>query len=265
MFVYLPQLLVLAGHAIIKGMAKRNQTTDQPSIGNAASSAAPVQSPAPAPWRAEEAEFYGGNLMSLFVGTMAKLTKADGAVSKEEVAVVEGVFADLGMVGEIRQQAIAVFQVAKDGPLLFSDLLALFEEQSRQCEAARQDLIFALLRIAHAEGSDPSYRAKFLIRNACTAFDWDYQQSFDAFYAWQQATNPAASATAEQTKLAYEILACTPADDDAHLKGRYRQLVRDFHPDTIAGKGLSPEFTRFAEEKFKQIQAADELLIEQRR
>lgn len=264
MFVYLPQLLVVAGHAIVKGIINRNQTASHSAAAGAESNTAPVQSPSRDPRCVRETELYGDNLMSLFVGLIAKLAKADGAVSKAEVAAVESIFVDLGMVGEIRRQAIAVFQAAKDGPLLFSDLLAWFEEDSRQCEAARQDLIFVLLRIAHADGGTLSLKVEYLIETACTALGRDYRQCLGAYHAWRQSSDPAAQAAANRIKLAYEILGCTPADDDARLKGRYRQLVRDFHPDTIAGKGLSPEFTRFAEEKFKEIHAAYELIVEQR-
>jgi DnaJ like chaperone protein len=48
------------------------------------------------------------------------------------------------------------------------------------------------------------------------------------------------------------------------IKKSYRQLVREFHPDTIASKGLPDEFTRFASEKFQEIQSAYETIMAQR-
>jgi len=48
------------------------------------------------------------------------------------------------------------------------------------------------------------------------------------------------------------------------IKKSYRQLVREFHPDTIASKGLPEEFTRFANEKFREIQTAYETISRER-
>ena len=253
MYNYIPILLWGAGRLVINGMSKRNQA------------AAAAQPPPSDPQRVHETELYGSNPSHMAIGLVAKLAKSDGVVSQQEVQAVEGIFVDLGAVGKIRQRAIAIFQAAKDGPLAYMDVLDMFAHSTRNDSAMRRDLIFMLLRVAHANSPVPSYQSEHLIQAACTALDLDYQQHLGAFQAWRQSGDSAAQTAAEQLKLAYEILDCQPADSEEHLKHRYRQLVRDFHPDTIAGKGLSPEFTRFAEEKFKQIQAAYEFIVEQRR
>ena len=57
---------------------------------------------------------------------------------------------------------------------------------------------------------------------------------------------------------------CDPGDADDHIKSQYRKLVRDYHPDTIAAKGLPEEFTKFAEDKFREIQEAYEAVKRER-
>ena len=42
----------------------------------------------------------------------------------------------------------------------------------------------------------------------------------------------------------------------SYLKRLYRQRVQEYHPDKIAAKGLPEEFTRFAQDKFREIQEA---------
>ncbi|UCD77210.1 MAG: DnaJ domain-containing protein, partial [Desulfobacterales bacterium] len=54
----------------------------------------------------------------------------------------------------------------------------------------------------------------------------------------------------------YAVLKCNPNDSDEDIKKQYRKLVRDFHPDTIASKGLPDEFNQFAHDKFREIQQA---------
>ena len=224
--------------------------------------------PPPDPGKLKEAELYGGDMTKLAIGAMAKFAKADGIVTKQEIQVLESAFHDLGLVGEARQQAVVLFGEAKAGPLAYADVLDLFARLSRGNEEDHLALLVLLMRVAHADGS-LSDQSEHLLRYACTTLGCDYQRCLSFFRASQQEQakrmRAAQAAQGNQLKAAYEILGCSPADSEEHLKHRYRQLVRDFHPDTIAGKGLSPEFTRFAEEKFKQIQAAYEFLVEQHR
>ncbi len=38
----------------------------------------------------------------------------------------------------------------------------------------------------------------------------------------------------------------------------------DYHPDTIASKGLPEEFTKFANDKFREIQEAYEVVTKEK-
>jgi DnaJ like chaperone protein len=62
----------------------------------------------------------------------------------------------------------------------------------------------------------------------------------------------------------YAVLGCTKSDSDETIKSKYRKLVREFHPDAIAAKGLPEEFTSFAESKFREIQMAYEEIKKER-
>ena len=41
-------------------------------------------------------------------------------------------------------------------------------------------------------------------------------------------------------------------------------MVRDYHPDTIAAKGLPEEFVTFAHDKFREIQEAWKMVKKER-
>lgn len=56
----------------------------------------------------------------------------------------------------------------------------------------------------------------------------------------------------------YKVLGLSPSANVREIKQRYRQLVKDFHPDKIIGKGLPQEFIDFANERFRTINEAYE-------
>ena len=48
--------------------------------------------------------------------------------------------------------------------------------------------------------------------------------------------------------------------DISSVKKAYRKLVSEYHPDKIVSKGLPEDFTKFAEEKFREINEAYEAI-----
>lgn len=63
---------------------------------------------------------------------------------------------------------------------------------------------------------------------------------------------------------AYKILGCNKSDSDEIVKNRFREMIKQYHPDTIAGKDLPEDFTRFASEKFVEVQEAYRLVMDSR-
>ncbi len=63
---------------------------------------------------------------------------------------------------------------------------------------------------------------------------------------------------------AYSILGLPESATDDEVKKAYRKLTLEYHPDTIAGKGLGPEFTEFAASKFREVQQAYEEICKER-
>jgi len=62
----------------------------------------------------------------------------------------------------------------------------------------------------------------------------------------------------------YAILGCGKNDNNEHIKSRYRKLVMEYHPDKIVSKGLPEEFTKFAQDKFREIQEAYDYIRKER-
>ena len=56
----------------------------------------------------------------------------------------------------------------------------------------------------------------------------------------------------------FKTLGLTPGASAEEVKKAYRELARKYHPDMVSG--MSDEFKKMAEEKFKSIQSAYEVL-----
>ena len=52
----------------------------------------------------------------------------------------------------------------------------------------------------------------------------------------------------------YRDLGCSRTDSNDEIKKRYRKVVSQYHPDRLAGKGLTGSELSAAEAKFKNIQ-----------
>lgn len=62
----------------------------------------------------------------------------------------------------------------------------------------------------------------------------------------------------------YEVLGVSRESTDDALKARYRKLVRENHPDSLAGRGLSRELQDVAERKLAAINAAWDVVARER-
>jgi DnaJ like chaperone protein len=62
----------------------------------------------------------------------------------------------------------------------------------------------------------------------------------------------------------YAVLKTDASASNEDIKKQYRKLVAEFHPDKIASKGLPEEFTKFANDKFREIQQAYEAIKQER-
>lgn len=62
----------------------------------------------------------------------------------------------------------------------------------------------------------------------------------------------------------YSILECKINDSNEVIKINYRRLVKDYHPDTIAGKDLPKPFIEFANKRFNEIHTAYEYIKKER-
>jgi DnaJ like chaperone protein len=186
---------------------------------------------------------------------LAKLVKADGRITREEIAAIEHFMsADLNLTPRSRQVAMDIFNTALEAPQGFEAFAAQFHDQFRHQPQLLDLMLDILLRVSVADGAMGRYEDA-MVQAAARIFGFSDSQYADLRRRYLR--TPGMELNAELARH-YAVLNCRPEDPDEQVKRQYRKLVQDFHPDKIAAKGLPEEFTKFAQEKFQQIQQAYE-------
>ncbi len=184
---------------------------------------------------------------------LAKLAKADGRVSKEEIDSIEKfMLYDLNLDPQGRQVAMNIFQTAVQSPETFENFTLQFYGQFSGQPQMLDLMVDIMLRVSLADGNMSPGEEK-LIMSAVRIFNFS-----EVHY------HQIRSRHIKDVDKYYAILGCSPGDPDDQIKKQYRQRVGEYHPDKIASKGLPDEFNKFAAEKFRGIQEAYETIKKER-
>ena len=184
---------------------------------------------------------------------LAKLAKADGVVSREEVDKVDSYIKErFNFPDDQRLFAIQIFNQAKDDPYTFQDYadqLASLLSQNKNSLIMFYELLFEL---AMADGVLHPTEER-LLREVPAIF----KIRPNLFEEFRTKFN-------NQVTDAYLILGVNREMSLAEIKKEYQKKRRQFHPDTLISKGLPEELLEKAKEKFIQIQKAYEEIEKQK-
>ncbi len=194
--------------------------------------------------------------LTFFVATfsmLAKLVKADKNISREEISTIETFMVhDLHLDFQSRQVASRIFQTALESNETFESLASQFYGQFRSNPQLLELLIDILIRVAAADGNITRNEEELILQAVrIFGFTADYYRVIKQRYSKAHDT-------------AYAILGCSSDDSNETIKKKYKQLVFEHHPDTIASKGLPEEFVEYANKKFSEIQQAYETIRKER-
>jgi DnaJ like chaperone protein len=184
---------------------------------------------------------------------LAKLVQTDGRLRQEEIDSVEHFMThDLNLDAYGQSITRNIFYAAMKSNQRFEDFARQFYAEFQTQPQLLELMIDILVRVSAADGQLNESEER-LVLAAVEIFHFstaDYQKIRKKY-----------AATFDKS---YAVLGCDRDDPDEQIKSRYRKLVNDFHPDKIASKGLPEEFTRFAAEKFQEIQSAYEDIKQER-
>ena len=181
----------------------------------------------------------------------AKMAKADGIVTRDEVIAFKEVFKVPE--GEIKNVS-RIFDLAKQdivGYEAYAQQLASLLKGNRKL---LEDVLEGLFHIALADGVFHPNEERFLAEVAKRFGFTDTEFSYlKARHVSSAERNP------------YEVLGITPEIGNDALKMHYRKLVTDNHPDKMIARGVPPEFVTIATKKVAAINAAYEAVARERR
>ncbi|MAL08564.1 MAG: molecular chaperone DjlA [Maricaulis sp.] len=187
--------------------------------------------------RVDNAEF----AMAL-IALGAKIAKADGVVTTDEVAAFRQVF----RAPAEGEEAIArLFNLAKETTLGFEGYALRLARRFRAHPAVLEDVLDGLFHIAKADG-------------AVTVSELEYLETVAGIFGFSEREF-------RRIRLGHIglpeddpwlILGVDPDIDDAGLKRAYRRIAAQNHPDALVARGAPLEMQRLADEKMAMINAA---------
>ncbi len=174
----------------------------------------------------------------------AKLARCDGPVNREEIDAFKRQFR---FPPESARDIGRLFDQARDKPELFLPYAEQLGEAFADSQTTLESALRGLFAIAQADG--PIVKAELAYLQAVhRAFRLDRP-------AWDRA-----SGTTPQVDPAepdpYTVLGVGPDADNKQLRDTWRQLMRENHPDSLAGRGVPQAFIDGASEKVARINAA---------
>ncbi len=184
------------------------------------------------------------------IALAAKLAKADGTVTRDEVEMFKRVFpippeeeANVGHLFNLAKQDVAGFEAyAKQIASLF-----------RARPGVLEDLLDSLFLIARADGQLHAGEQDFLHRvGEIFGLSDDQFNRMRAAHFGPDRQDP------------YVIMGVDRTITSDDLKHAYHRLVRENHPDSLIGRGVPPEFVRTATERLAAINVAYDRICRER-
>ncbi|SDW72281.1 molecular chaperone DjiA [Roseicitreum antarcticum] len=172
----------------------------------------------------------------------AKMAKADGHVSRNEVAAFRSVFI---IPPSEEASAARIFNLARQDIAGFDAYARKIAAMFRPGDPVLVDLMEGLLHIAVADGAYHAQEDAFLSEVA-RIFGLS-PRSFACLRARYVPDSPPDP---------YVVLEVTPETPLDQIRAKYKTAVRETHPDRMAARGVPPEAIKLASERLVSLNRA---------
>ncbi|MCB5945105.1 TerB family tellurite resistance protein [Acidocella sp. KAb 2-4] len=182
----------------------------------------------------------------------AKLAKCDGPVNRAEIAGFKTSFA---IPPENAAEVGRLFDSARDSAEGFERYALQLGQAFSDSRGILEQVLAGLYQVARADDAVNGAEAAFLARVG------------QAFRLDEAAIRRAAggAAAAQPTEDAYAVLGLRRNASAEEIRARWKQLVREHHPDVLASQGASASRIKLASEKVARINAAYDAIKRERR
>jgi len=184
------------------------------------------------------------------VGLGAKMAKADGLVTRDEVSAFREVFTIPA--GE-EENAARVFNLARNDVAGFDGYARQIARMFGPGDDVLIDVLDGLFHIAMADGEYHPHENEFLIGVA-------------SIFGVEQANFAMLRARyAPDHRDPFAVLGVSPEDDPKFIRDRWRALVRETHPDRMIARGVPEEAVKLATKRLAEINEAYEQILTSRK
>ncbi|MBK0400445.1 molecular chaperone DjiA [Limibaculum sp. M0105] len=171
----------------------------------------------------------------------AKMAKADGRVTRDEVAAFREIFS---IPPEEEENAARIYNLARTDVAGFEVYAERIAAMFRDRPAVLADLLEGLVYIAIADGEYHPCEHAFL-EEVARIFGVSEAQ----FRAMRARHLPGEIDP-------WSVLGIAPGADPVEVRARYRELVRELHPDQMVARGVPHEARRLAEQRLATVNDA---------
>ncbi len=192
---------------------------------------------------------------------MGHISKADGQVSKSEIAMAEQVMRNMQLNADQRRAAIGLFNRGKRDDFPLREVIDQFNRELGLRLNLKRMFLEIEIAAALADGVMHTNERRVLLQ-IC---DWIHfpHAEFERLVNMIRAGAHADSGTAGKgqgmgLEDAYAILNVRPSAEAAEIKKAYRRLMSQHHPDKLVSKGLPEEMMKTAAQKTHEIKQAYE-------
>jgi DnaJ like chaperone protein len=193
--------------------------------------------------------------------TLGHINKADGHVTKAEIAAAEELMRRLQLTEAERQQAIRFFQQGKEQEFDLEATLREFARNSMLRQELRIMFIELLLEAAFADGNLSQAEQVILVR-ACNVLHIP-ANVFSAMLRARQGGQGSSQGGYQQgqrqgpsLQQSYAALGLKEDANTQEIKRAYRKLVSQYHPDKLVSQGLPEEMMEMSKKRVREINAA---------
>lgn len=197
-------------------------------------------------------------LQSVF-GVFGEFAKVDGSLKDHESQFIEGLVQKAFKLSSSEQRlARAYVSRAKGNAKEFFKHSSILQQHAPP--PVLESILHMLLHLGEADGELHPIEED-LLQTAAASFGFPL---FVLEARRRPTTHRPIHSREDSLEKSYSILQCSKNASDAEVKKQYRNLVKDYHPDTVAAKELPEDFIQFANDKFRHIQSAYETIKQAR-
>ena len=185
------------------------------------------------------------------IALSAKMAKADGTVTSDEVEAFDRMFrVPPSEEANVRR----IFNLARQDTAGYEIYAGQIARQLRGNPGMLEDVLDGLFEIAKADGVLHPAELAFLERvGDIFGFSPDEFRRIRASHVEPDRADP------------YVVLGVEYGASEEEIKHTYRRLVRENHPDSLIARGVPEEFVRLANDKLAAINAAYARVMKERR